>query len=436
MSPPDAQSMVPPPSHGAKPDHDTLVFLGTYSDHSILPHWPRGGREGQGITVARWAAAKDRLELLHTVPVVNPAFMKYHPTLNVLYVLSECINTHGYLTAFAVDPAGAALTPLAPPLYMSGRSSCYISFDSDASHAVVANYWDGLLNVVSLDPSTGAPLAVVQELQQGRRKEWRQVVDRADHMSNRQDGPHAHSAIFHPSYNWLFVPDLGDNGIHQYRYKDGRLTHEAFIAVAPGDGPRHFVFHPKLPVAYSGCELKSQVQVFAVDDSEPSAVRPRINPVQRLATLPEGWEGVNYVGEIKIDASGSHVYVSNRGHDSVAAFKVDPATGQLERAGVDCVLGRCPRHFGLSACGRYAVVGAQDSDLVRVFRLCPSTGRLTECLQELDAPTPNFVLFAPAHAAAAAAAAPHGAADGASEAREHAASGSVQRAAAVAVCAN
>jgi 6-phosphogluconolactonase (cycloisomerase 2 family) len=96
----------------------------------------------------------------------------------VLYVLSECIHTNGYLTAFAVDPATGAVTQLAPPLEMTGKSSCYISFDSDASHAVVANYFDGRLDVVVLDTRSGAPLAVVQSHQQTRRASWRQVVDR------------------------------------------------------------------------------------------------------------------------------------------------------------------------------------------------------------------------------------------------------------------
>ena len=82
-----------------------------------------------------------------------------------------------------------------------------------------------------------------------------------DHMANRQDGPHAHCNVFHPSYNWVFVPDLGDNAIHQYGYKDGKLTHQCHVALPPGEGPRHFVFHPTLPVAYSGCELLSRVQV-------------------------------------------------------------------------------------------------------------------------------------------------------------------------------
>ncbi|GBF97433.1 hypothetical protein Rsub_09599 [Raphidocelis subcapitata] len=408
-----------------------FVMLGTYTDPSILPHEPRSAAQGEGIVVGRWRAST--LERLHTAPAVNPAFMKCHPRLNVLYVLSECIDTLGYLTAFALDAATGALRELGR-LQMTGRSSCYVSFDRDARYAVVTSYWDARVDVVALDEHTGAPLAVVGSHQQTRRDTWRQVVNREDHMANRQDGPHAHSAIFHPSYNWLFVPDLGDNGIHQYRYKDGRLTHEAFIPVAPGDGPRHFVFHPTLPVAFSGCELKSQVQVFAFDASDPGAVRPRVSPIQRLSTLPGGWCGTNYVGEIKADAEGRRVYVSNRGHDSIATFTIDAATGLLAREGVDSTLGRCPRHFSLSPCGGYLVVGTQDSDAVRTFELCPATGRPLRCVQSLDVPCPSFVLFVTQ---------PHptpGSAltTGASEAREQARvpAQPIRVASPVAVCAN
>lgn len=363
----------------------------------------------------------------------------------MLYVLSECIDDVGFLTALSFDAATGALTQLAR-LPMTGRSTCYISFDRDARHAVVTNYWDGVIDVVRLDERTGAPLGIVQSHQQTRRAEWRQVVDREDHMANRQDGPHAHCNVFHPTYKWLFVPDLGDNCVHQYGYDAaaGRIAHQAHIPVAPGDGPRHFVFHPSLPIAYSGCELKSQVTVFRVDASDPDAVRPRITPVQRLSTLPDGWEGRNYVAEIKLDAGARRVYISNRGHDSVATFSVDPATGLLARAGVDSTLGKCPRHFGLAPCGRFAVVGDQDSDVVKVFRLCPESGRLAACVQELDVPTPNFVLFAqppaagaaPAPAPAAAPATPQHLSTGASEAREQARSGGIRVASPVAVCAS
>jgi 6-phosphogluconolactonase (cycloisomerase 2 family) len=508
-------------------------------------------------------------------------------------VLSECIDQEGQLHAFRVDAAAAAaagppssaaplaaaaaatprLVPLTPrPLPMTGRSTCYIAFapplpedgpGAPPRHAVVANYWDGVVDVVSLCPRTGAPRRVVQRWQQSRRPEWRQVRDRLDHMTNRQDGPHAHCAAFSPSGKWLFVPDLGDNGIHQYRWDaraaaeaarcedaalarcgggggdgdvalalgggasadrplapfsglKGPLAHEAFVPLPPGDGPRHLVFHPRLPVAYSGCELRSRVQVFSVDEREEDdaqeggggggVVRPRIAPVQSMSTLPDGWlEGrdhgddggaslqatgsggsssssnlagaaaaaaagggggadsapvaaelaaarllhcgqgarrVNYVGEIRVSPDGRAVYASNRGHHSVAAFSVDAATGALAaRLGVTPAGGACPRHFNLSPCGRWLVVGAQDSDAVAALARCPETGALAplgddheaeeaaaaaaaeaaaaalsaaaaaewpkrlaaaaERGRYVRAPCPNFVLFAPEHVVSA-----------------------------------
>jgi len=168
-----------------------------------------------------------------------------------------------------------------------------------------------------------------------------------------------------------------------------------------------------------------------VDASNPAEVRPRITPIQRLSTLPPNFTPTNYVGEIKINPTGTHVYVSNRGHNSIAAFSIAAATGLLTREGVDGCQGKCPRHFSFSDDGQHAVVGVQDSDAVKVFKTCPRSGRLTDCVQELDAPTPNFVLFVKPHGAAAAAFA-----DGAAEARERAASGSMARGQMALCCAN
>lgn len=103
---------------------------------------------------------------------------RYHPYLNVLYVLSECIDRNGYLTAYSVDGRTGELSELGR-VDMTGKSTCYISFDKGARHAVITNYWDGMLNVVQLDERTGAPLGVVQSHQQTRRATWRQVQDRA-----------------------------------------------------------------------------------------------------------------------------------------------------------------------------------------------------------------------------------------------------------------
>jgi hypothetical protein len=114
---------------------------------------------------------------------------RYHPRLNVLYVLSECIHQEGYITAYSVDAQQGDLVEIGR-LSMTGKSTCYMSFDKDAKHAVITNYWDGILNVIELD-SQGVPLRVVQEHQQTRREEWRQVVDRA--VSGRDADRDAHS---------------------------------------------------------------------------------------------------------------------------------------------------------------------------------------------------------------------------------------------------
>jgi 6-phosphogluconolactonase len=340
----------------------------------------------------KWEDGK--LVRCHNENVLNPAVMKMHPNpaQSELYVQTECIHTEGYLTAYKVDPSTGGMRELGR-VTLTGRSSCYISFDKYAHHAVITNYWDGRINVVELSPA-GVPLRVVQEHQQTRRTTWRQVESREDHMANRQDGPHAHCNVFHPSYNWVFVPDLGDNVIHQYGYKEGRLTHQGHVALPPGEGPRHFVFHPTLPVAYSGCELLSRVQVFAVDSSDPDAVRARIRPVQSHTTLPEDFTTTNYVGEIKVDATGRFVYVSNRGHNSIAVYSIDQTTGFLTPVAIQKTGGKCPRHFGLSPCGHYAVVGDQDSNVVRVFKICPRNGTM-EQLEGGEYPmgSPCFVMF-------------------------------------------
>lgn len=104
------------------------------------------------------------------------AARRYHPHLNVLYVLTECIDKNGYMTAYKVDPFNADLTEIGR-CTMTGKSTCYISFDKPGRHAIISNYWDGLMNVVELD-SEGVPLRVVQEHQQTRRDLWRQVTCR------------------------------------------------------------------------------------------------------------------------------------------------------------------------------------------------------------------------------------------------------------------
>lgn len=212
-------------------------------------------------------------------------------------------------------------------------------------------------------------------------------------MANRQDGPHAHCDVFHPSYKWMFVPDLGDNCIYQYGFKDGKLVPEGYATLEKGFGPRHFVFHPTLPVAYSGCELRNCVQVFAIDDTEPEKTKVRVQPVQQLTTLPPDFDRRNYVSEIKVDRTGKFLYCSNRGHHSLAIYSIDQATGHLSPISIDSTLGKTPRHFGISPDGKFLVAADQDSDYMKVFSLCPEKGTMQYTGEQYDLGTPCFVLF-------------------------------------------
>lgn len=124
--------------------------------------------------------------------------------------------------------------------------------------------------------------------------------------------------------------------------------------------------------------VASALQVFAVDSSDPEAVRARIRPVQSDTTLPEDFTTTNYVGEIKVDPTGRFVYVSNRGHNSIAVYSIDQTTGFLTPVAIQKTGGKTPRHFGLSPCGHYAVVGDQDSNVVRVFKVCPRNGTMEQ----------------------------------------------------------
>lgn len=153
---------------------DTLLLLPVdgcaYCWVCVPPSHANSGRHGTPQACLLLSATYSCL------PAAACRRMHPNPALSVLYVLTECIHTEGYLTAYKVDPSTGGMRELGR-VTLTGRSSCYISFDKYAHHAIITNYWDGLINVVELSPA-GVPLRVVQEHQQTRRPTWRQVESR------------------------------------------------------------------------------------------------------------------------------------------------------------------------------------------------------------------------------------------------------------------
>ena len=161
-------------------------------------------------------------------------------------------------------------------------------------------------------------------------------------------------------------------------------------SVQAGAGPRHFAFHPSKSNAYVINELDSTVTTFAYD--------PKLgvlDSIQTLSTLPEGFEGVTHTAEVQVHPSGKFVYGSNRGHDSIAMFRVDDATGKLASMGHEPTGGKTPRNFGIDPSGRYLIAANQDSDTLVVFRINPDSGLLQPTGIVVDVPAPVCVKMIP-----------------------------------------
>ena len=188
-------------------------------------------------------------------------------------------------------------------------------------------------------------------------------------------------------------PDLGENAVFQYRYdrENKMLVPETHIEFEAGSGPRHMAMHPELDICYVSNELFNTVCVARLDASDPDSIKPRLEPFQYESTI-DNRENVSYVSEIKLSPDARFLYVSNRGDNSLAIFRV-LEDGQLERAGLVPTGGKFPRHFAITPCGNAVLVANQDSGHVRVFSRDIETGLLEMTDEINEVPAPNYIRF-------------------------------------------
>jgi 6-phosphogluconolactonase len=212
----------------------------------------------------------------------------------------------------------------------------------------------------------------------------------------RQEGPHAHSVNLSPDNRFAFAADLGLDQVLVYRLDAARgiLTpnEPPFGRVKPGAGPRHFSFHPNGRFAYVINEMHNTVTAFAYD-----AARGVLTEIQTVATLPADFRGESWTAEVVVHPSGKFLYGSNRGHDSIAVFAVDPAKGTLTPIERTPVKGKGPRNFAVDPTGAWLVAANHQSDNIVVFRIDKKTGRLTPTGQEFKVSSPVCVRFVKAH---------------------------------------
>jgi 6-phosphogluconolactonase len=360
---------------GSPSPPDDLLCVGTYTE----------GTPSEGIYLVRMDRRSGQLRRVGSVAAgANPSYLTIHPNGRLLYAVNELEKYQerpsGAVSAFAIERVTGALTRLNEQP-SEGGAPCFVSVDRGGQVVLVANYAGGSVALLPIEANGAlAPAAcVVQHTGKGPSLE-------------RQEAPHAHCILPDPTNRFALAADLGADRVFVYRLDVGgkSLRHVAGgdAVMRPGAGPRHIALHPTLPLVFVANELDSTVVTLRFD-----AERGALSPQGARSTVPAGWTGTNYPADIHLAASGRTVYVSNRGHDSIAVFSVAESTGALVLDQVVPTEGDWPRNFTLHPTGRWLLVANQRSDSVVVFGCDPENGRLTATRQRLAIPSPVCLRF-------------------------------------------
>jgi 6-phosphogluconolactonase len=358
---------------GASPSDESLLYVGTYTENT----------KSEGIYVLRMNSRTGQLRRVGSMNAgVNPSFLAVHPNGRVLYAVNE-VEKHdgkagGAVRSFTIASDGGLAN-------LNGQGSggagpCYVSVDKAGRVALVANYDGGSVAVVPIqsDGSLAPSSQVVPHVGRGP------VVD-------RQSAPHAHCILSDPSNRFALSADLGADRIFLYRLdpENGAIHHvdRGDAVMRPGAGPRHIAFHPTLPLVFVANELDSTVATLLFDRE-----RGALSLKGQVSTIPSGTAGTNYPADIHIAPSGRTLYVSNRGHNSIAVFSVADSTGALSRDQVLSTGGDWPRNFCLDPTGRWLLVANERSSSIVVLSR-DQRGRLAATSQRIEVPSPVCLSF-------------------------------------------
>lgn len=305
----------------------------------------------------------------------NPSFLALSSDKKTLLSVCEVENKNGvgFVESFSL---------MRDSLQFINRKStggaypCFVSINP-ANFVLVANYSGG--NVGLFEFSESGRLSEILDLQQH--------IGSGSHL--RQKSAHAHSAWFSPFSNDVIAVDLGTNElwISQLNEDNKTLDIESLkkLKMEEGAGPRHLVFHPNGKWIYVINELNSSISL-AVKENET------YEKSNSVSTLSLNFDGENYCGDIHISSDGNFVYASNRGHNSIAIFKVNPENGNLKLIAHELVRGNWPRNFSLSPDGDYLLVANEKSNNLISFKRDKISG-LLNYVSEINAPSPVCILF-------------------------------------------
>ncbi|VTS22979.1 3-carboxymuconate cyclase [Streptococcus porcinus] len=334
----------------------TEVYFGTYTQN-----------QAKGIYKAQFDQKTGSLsDLDNIIQTQSPTYLALSKK-GILYSIVKGGNKGG-IAAF--NPNGQLINQLVS----EGSPLCHIAIDERRQLVYGANYHKGEISVYHIQKNGGLQVA--------------------DLVTLRGSGPHPNQKTSHAHYvglspdHYLITCDLGADKVRSYAISQkGSLDLITEYHSHPGSGSRHLVFHPNEKIAYLLCELSSTVEVLIYNGCG------YFEHLQTISTLPENYDGFNATAAIRISTDGRFLYISNRGHDSIACFRI-AKDAQLSLLDIVPCHGKTPRDFNLSPDQNYLLVGYQDSNHVSVFRRDQQTGQLNLVDESFYLPEAVCLLFA------------------------------------------
>lgn len=328
-----------------------------------------GKNNNKGIYIINFDETKNKFSIIqHIVTKDYPSYMvSKNNNLYIAYKNSTRFNDGGGLGSFAIYKDELIINN---NFVSNGRSYTHLCINDNSRYLFAANYQVG---------STASYL-----LENGYIKEKIGAIHHTGlgpDLLKRQTGPHCHYVGFTPDKEFVYAVDLGSDRVIMYHYINGQLeeasTHN--LNVVPGSGPRQMIFSKDGRFAYLVNEIANNIMVFKYQDKY-------FNLIQVLHTIPRHFHDFSSASAIRLSPSGKHLFVSNRGHDSIALYRVNQETGKIALLYM-VHTGKTPRDFNFIS-PQHIVVGAQNDNEIELFLFDEEKEELARTAVTLSIPLP------------------------------------------------
>ena len=387
-------------SFSAEAADELFAYVGTFSSplKDTLPTQvdlpPGNGRGIHIFKVDRTTGALSKAGIHRSG--TSPSHLAINAAGDRMYSANETDRVgdsrHGSVSAFAINAKDGGLK-LLNTVDSGGEGPTYVSIHPNGRHLLVANYFGGSVSVLPIQ--TDGELGPASDTKEDSGEIGPTTSKNAPPGSfafSGHDRTHAHMIQADPSGKHVIHVDLGLDRIYVWDFDEklGKLNRNASsheIALPPGDGPRHFDFHPNGRWFYSIQEEGSTIVLFDYD-GKSGELKSR----QTVSTLPTSYRGSCFCSEILVSSDGKFVYAGNRLHDSIGIFSVGK-TGELKFVGYEWTRGNYPRSFEFDPTGGFLYSCNQRADNLAIFRVDRETGKLKFTEQYVPVGNPSCVVF-------------------------------------------